>query len=74
MFDCLLDARIRLQKCVTTMNRLPEASKIPDYLAEDASRDSANRLLSESLLLAHELFELQSVSAFSTARTIFLFL
>ena len=64
MYDILLDARIRLQKCVTNMNRLPEGSKIPEYLSDAPSRDAANKLLSEGLGLAQDLFELQSVSCF----------
>lgn len=65
MYDSVLDARIRLQKCVTSMNRLPVASSIPDFLSENASRDTADKLLSDSLALVHELSELQTVSFLS---------
>ncbi|KAI5121507.1 hypothetical protein M0805_006544 [Coniferiporia weirii] len=59
MYDSLLDARIRLQKCVTSMNRLPDASGIPNYLLEPESRDAANAMLAEAISLADDLFELQ---------------
>lgn len=63
MYDSLLDARIRLQKCVTSMNRLPDAPIIPDYLMTSESKSSVNNLLSESLGLVDDLFELQEVSS-----------
>ena len=31
MYDCLMDARIRLQKCVSPMNTLPDVSAGPYY-------------------------------------------
>ena len=62
MYDSLLDARIRLQKCVTSMNILPDALIIPDYLMTSESKSSVNNLLSESLGLVDDLFELQEVS------------
>jgi hypothetical protein len=62
MYDSLLDARIRLQKCVAFMNKLPDVASIPEYLTDVGSRDAAKKLLSESLSLTDELFELQTVS------------
>ncbi|KAH8116412.1 TRAUB-domain-containing protein [Phellopilus nigrolimitatus] len=59
LYDSLLDARIRLQKCVMYMNMLPDASKIPDYLLSVESRDATNKMLSETMGLADDLFELQ---------------
>ncbi|KAL5492410.1 BFR2 [Sanghuangporus weigelae] len=59
LFDSLLDARIRLQKCGTAMNRLPNSSNFPAYLDESESSDAVNKFLSESLSLADELFDLQ---------------
>lgn len=44
------------------MNRLPDATNLPIYLSGPESRDAANKMLSESLSLADELFELQEVS------------
>ena len=68
MYDSLVDARIRLQKCVSSMNKLPDASQIPDYLTEDASRDAADKLLYESFSLFDDLFDLQSVSLWHLIR------
>ncbi|KAL5531670.1 hypothetical protein ACEPAG_4547 [Sanghuangporus baumii] len=59
LFDSLLDARIRLQKCGTAMNRLPDSSNFPAYLDESESSDAVNKFLSESLSLVDELFDLQ---------------
>ncbi|KAL5513188.1 BFR2 [Sanghuangporus vaninii] len=59
LFDGLLDARIRLQKCGTAMNRLPDSSDFPVYLDESESSDAVNKFLSESLSLVDELFNLQ---------------
>lgn len=59
IFDSLLDARIRLQKCVASMNRLPDSVQVPNYMLEDESRAAADRVLEESLGLADDLFDLQ---------------
>ncbi|KAL5536909.1 BFR2 [Sanghuangporus sanghuang] len=59
LFDGLLDARIRLQKCGTAMNRLPDSPDFPVYLDESESSDGVNKFLSESLSLVDELFNLQ---------------
>lgn len=60
MYDSLLDARIRLQKCVTSMNMLPNASTIPSLMRAE-TQESAENALSESLSLADELLSLQEV-------------
>ena len=61
MYDSLLDARIRLQKCVSSMNRMPDAAQIPNYLVDEENKVAADTMLSEALLLAEELFDLQEV-------------
>ncbi|THH04779.1 hypothetical protein EW145_g5274 [Phellinidium pouzarii] len=59
MYDSLLDARIRMQKCAVSMNKLPNASKIPDYLLSPNSHLAANKMLSEAMSLADDLFDLR---------------
>lgn len=61
MYDSLLDARIRLQKCVSNMNRMPDSMHIPDYLVEKENQSAANTMLSEALSLVEDLFDLQEV-------------
>ena len=62
LFDGLLDARIRLQKCSVSMNRLPNSTNLPTYLMGSESQEVMNTLLLESLGLADDLFDLQKVS------------
>ena len=61
MYDSLLDARIRLQKCVSNTNRMPDSMHIPDYLVEKESQSAVNTMLSEALSLIEDLFDLQEV-------------
>ncbi|TFK39409.1 apoptosis-antagonizing transcription factor [Crucibulum laeve] len=61
LWDSLLDARIRLQKSVTTANKLPLPSEIEQYLALPECRESMTKLLDESLALVDELFELEEI-------------
>lgn len=70
MYDSLLDARIRLQKCVSSMNRLPNAMQIPDYFVESETKTAADAMLSEALLLADDLFDLQEVRRSSLYRVL----
>lgn len=63
MYDSLLDARIRLQKCVSSMNRIPDATQVPNYYVEAEIKSAADAMLSEALLLADDLFDLQEVRA-----------
>ena len=61
MYDSLLDARIRLQKCVANMNKMPDAMQLPQFLMDKETRNAANVMLSEAMLLADDLFDLQEV-------------
>ncbi|KAJ4473701.1 apoptosis-antagonizing transcription factor [Lentinula aciculospora] len=59
IWDSLLDARIRIQKSVSSSNALPSSSKLiqydPDY------EKSLNKMLNEAVSLSEQLFELQEM-------------
>ncbi|KAL9713773.1 rRNA-processing protein bfr2 [Leucoagaricus gongylophorus] len=58
IWDSLLDARIRLQKATTTVNRVA-TSNLRNLLDSPNCQDELTKYLEESILLTEELFELQ---------------
>lgn len=58
MWGSLLDARIRLQKTTTTVNRIASSTS-RSLLESPECQEELNKYLEESLLLAEDLFELQ---------------
>ncbi|KZT09910.1 TRAUB-domain-containing protein [Laetiporus sulphureus 93-53] len=59
LWDNLLDARIQLQKVVTTANRLPEAVHLAELMRHQPARDSLETMFREAEALTEELFALQ---------------
>ncbi|CAL1710726.1 unnamed protein product [Somion occarium] len=59
MWDALLDARIRLQKALTTTNILTSPSRFPDVSRHPSASQSLNSMLDEATALSRELLKLQ---------------
>ncbi|KLO17952.1 TRAUB-domain-containing protein [Schizopora paradoxa] len=59
ILDVLVDARIRLQKCLTAVNCLPNASSLHLFLDSPAAKSAADGVLREATALADDLFEIQ---------------
>ncbi|TDL23664.1 TRAUB-domain-containing protein [Rickenella mellea] len=59
LYDGILDARIRLQKCVSSANSLPHPDRIPSFLLTTEARDAADSMLKEAVALSHELCDLR---------------
>ncbi|KAG6890980.1 hypothetical protein C0992_011739 [Termitomyces sp. T32_za158] len=58
-WDTLLDARIRLQKAVTSANLLPLPLILKEQLEVPECQEALNKLLKESAALSEDLFQLQ---------------
>ncbi|EKM81940.1 hypothetical protein AGABI1DRAFT_70492 [Agaricus bisporus var. burnettii JB137-S8] len=56
IWDALLDARIRLQKAVTTVNKIASSRTLSE---SQECQEGLQKYLEESVLLAEDLFELQ---------------
>ncbi|KAF8518014.1 apoptosis-antagonizing transcription factor [Hysterangium stoloniferum] len=59
IWDSLVDGRIRLQKTLTSTNKLPHPQKIGPYISNPDNQDALRRFLSEALLLSEDIFELR---------------